>query len=173
MNVRILVSICLLAFPFASNVQCAEPDDAAEAAEPATAHAERITDTGAYIAEIEDSLVLARNGDYGRLKRGSMGRLESSRDRIVDLLDGHESARELPTEDRIALYKAQEQISSILRNNDKDRVVCKRITTTGSRVPVNECLTVAEREVRAQVARENTEKLIRNVCTPGEGQSCD
>ena len=43
---------------------------------------------------------------------------------------------------------------------------------TGSRLPRTECMSVAEREARAKAARENTDKFIRNVCTPGEGSSC-
>lgn len=171
MNVKTGVLGCLMAL-LASHVMATVQSDVTTLGERANAQAERITDVEHYLAEINDSLRLARDGEYGRIKREDMSRLESTRDRIADLLEGHASASELSSEDRIALYQAQELISTTLGTNDKNRVVCKRATQLGSRLPVKECLTVAQREELARAARENTDRAQRIVCYAGEGNDC-
>lgn len=140
--------------------------------ELATAEAEKITDAEAFVEEIDLALDVAQEGGYGRLKRGAMPRLESARDRIADLLEGHDNAMELSPEERIELYNAQELITSILKNDDKDRVVCRKEVRTGSRVPTTECLTIAQLEERTRASRYTTNKMQTMGCVPGEGQSC-
>ena len=165
MKVRVLVLACFLAL--SSTADAVEPG----VQERAAVHAERITDVNAYLAEVGDSLRMARDGSYGKIKRSEMSRLETAQNRIKGLLEGRSSGQELSPDDRVALYQAQEMISSIL-GKDKNRVVCKRTTKLGSRLPINECLTVGQREQLAKDARENTDRTQRNVCYAGEGQSC-
>jgi hypothetical protein len=141
-------------------------------AERADAQAAEITDADAFIDEIDTAIGLARSGEYGQLGRSQLSRLDRARNQIAKLLDGHASALELRPDDRIALYNAQEYITSTLRNDDKDRMICKREVRTGTRVPKTECLTVAEREARAETARDNTDKHQRDVCYPGVGNPC-
>jgi hypothetical protein len=172
MRIRVLLVAGLLAFPLIGHAAISEPAKGASVAERAQANAERIRDADAFIEEIEDSVAMARAGEYGRLKRGTVVRIEMARDKIIKLLDGHASALDLPPEDRIELYNAQEVIVAAIRSDDKNRTVCKREMTTGSRLPTTECMTVAEREARKRNAAENTDKFIRNLCIPGEGNSC-
>ena len=125
-----------------------------------------------WLDEIDDTLALARDGTYGRLKRGSMIQAESARDKIAKLLEGHENAMELPPEERIELYNAQETIVAMIRSDDKGRMVCKKEIRLGSRMPTTECLTVAQREEKARGARDGANDTLRNVCVLGEGQPC-
>jgi hypothetical protein len=172
MNAPLILLVGLLACPLSASASIDERGADAALAERAEAHALRITDADAFVAEVEDAVRMAQDGVYGRLKRGSMPRLERARDLIVELLDGRASAMELTPDDRVALYNAQEEITATLNRNDKGRKVCKREPTIGSRLAKTECLTIAEREARARNARENTDELFRSVCHEGPGNAC-
>ncbi len=140
--------------------------------ERANARAAGITDAQLFLEEIDQTLSLAMAGDYGRLKRGDITRMNKARDVIADLLEGHGTALELPPEERIELYNAQELLTATIRSDEKDRKVCKIEAVTGSRLAKTECMTVAEREERAQRAAEGTEDTVRSYCRPGfEGRN--
>jgi hypothetical protein len=172
MRIRLLAIASLLAFPLLCSAAIDERESGPSLAERAQTNAERIGDADAFLEEIDAAVEMARAGEYGRLKKGTVVRIEMARDKINDLLEGHESALELKPDDRIALYNAQETITAAIRADDKNRTVCKRELTTGSRLPTTECMTVAEREARRKNAQENTDKFIRNLCTVGEGNDC-
>lgn len=172
MKLRTLFLSCLLALPLAAQARIAEESETATLAQRADAAAEKITDAEAFVDEIDDTLSLARDGTYGRLKRGSMSQAEDARDKIASLLEGHETAMELPPEERIELYNAQELIVAMIRNDEKGRMVCKKEIRVGSRFPTTECLTVAQREEKARAARAGTHDTMRTVCIPGEGNPC-
>lgn len=165
-----LVFVALLAMPLTAFA--ADEGSEPTPAERADAAAERIHDAPAFVSEVENAVEMARDGVYGRLARGGMERVERARDLIVDLLEGRDSAMELGPEDRIALFNAQEVIRAELNSDQKSRKVCKREPVIGSRLPKTVCLTVAEREARAQASREGTEELFRSVCHAGPGNAC-
>ena len=156
-----LILVALL-FPGLTFASIGEPS-ATDLATKANRHAESITDAEAFVEEVTETVDLARSGEYGRLKRGDMAKLDFAQEQISELLAGHATAMELRPDDRITVYNAQERITAILRNNDKDRIVCKREAKTGTRLAVTECMTVAEREQRAKVARENVSKKQRDI----------
>lgn len=131
-----------------------------------------IVDSTEYLSGIERTVELAMRGEYGLLRRGADRRLGSARDRIAALLKGHPTTSELKPKDRIDLVNAEEVIKAIIRNDDKDRLVCKYEAATGSRVATKECLTIAQREARAKQARRSVAESRQRVCFPGEGQSC-
>jgi hypothetical protein len=172
MKIRPFLLAALLGLPVPVLAAVDEPRADAALAARAEAQARRITDAEAFLIEVDDALEMAREGVYGRLKRGSMDRLERARDEIVALLSGHANALELGPDQRIALYNAQELISSTLNRDDKGRKVCTREPTLGSRLAKTECLSVAEREARARSARENTDELFRSLCHEGPGNAC-
>lgn len=140
--------------------------------EQVNARAERITDAQAFMKEIDQTIDLANSGQYGRIKTRDLDRIAAARDTIASLLEGRTKATELKPEQRLELFNAQELITSIVRNDEKNRKVCQRVQVTGSRVPKSECLTVAEREARAKAASETTARSQRVGCIPGEGNSC-
>lgn len=172
MKLRILFLSCLLTLPLAAQARIAEETETATLAQRADAEARKITDAEAFLDEIDETLAMAREGTYGPLKKGSMVQAESARDKIARLLEGHENAMELQPDERIELYNAQETIVAMVRNEDKDRMVCKKEIRLGSRMPTTECLTVAQREEKARGARAGANDSLRNVCVPGEGQPC-
>jgi exonuclease VII small subunit len=142
-------------------------------AERADAQAERISsDTPKYLAELDASIAMANKGQYGKLSRGSGERLAAARQTIGNLLQGDIDPRSLPPEDRLALFNAHQEIESIIKKNDKSRIVCTREQQIGSRVATTSCMTVGEREEIAQRAARGTDSMQRNVCTPGPGMAC-
>ena len=116
---------------------------------------------------------MAASGDYGRLQRGWKEQAQAARDRIATLLEGHASAIELSAGERAELHAAQYEINSLFNHKDKGRLVCKKVFQTGSRLTkATECLTIAEREMRAQAVRQNVDVIQREKCIMGEGQGC-
>lgn len=162
--------LCLLCTLALSSVTAVAQQKTLE--ERADARAEKISDAQALVREIDETIELTKEGGYGRIKAGDMDRIMAARNTIASLLEGRTRATELPPEQRIELYNAQELITSIIRNDEKNRKVCQRVQLSGSRVTKNECLTVAEREARARAARDSAQRLQRVTCVPGPGNPC-
>ena len=130
------------------------------------------TESQAYLAKIDDTLALAANGEYGTLKRGSTAKLQAERDRIAGVLATRTSITDLPVDDRLAIQNAEDAITAILRNKDKERMVCTREAQTGTRFTTSECMTVSQREARAKAAAEGVGDIQRETCVPNEFTSC-
>jgi hypothetical protein len=163
-----LATALLLAVAFAAP---AFAQDSAQAA--ADAQVDKIaTNVAKYIAEIDRAIALAKTGGYGKLQRGSEARLVAARETIGALLKDVSDPHELSDDKRLALFNAHETIASILKHQDKSRVVCTREKKTGSRLGTTECLTVGEREERARVSADLARESQRMTCSPGETSSC-
>lgn len=171
--VRLLVLCGFLALSLTSHPPAAAAEGDQVGAQDGDASAPILTDAQAYLAKIDATLELASKGQYGNLERGSDKRLQAARSRIADLLQSRHSIGDLPLADRMAVQNAEDVISSILRNKEKDRMVCRRDLQTGTRFSSTECLTVAEREARSVAAGASTLKAQQTICYPGEGQSCN
>jgi hypothetical protein len=175
MNKRTAIFSALLALALAGNAfgyaqqSTTDPNLTARA----DAQVEKIaTNLAKYVAEIDRAIAMAKDGQYGKLQRGSEARLVSARQAIGDLLRDVSDPRQLPPEKRLELFNAHEEIASIIKHQDKGRVVCTRERKTGSRLATNECLTVGEREERARVSSELTRDSQRMSCSPGETSTC-
>jgi hypothetical protein len=169
--------LMLLALVAAGSVRAADPPPAPAAAEADVAKADAqmqaiSDDTDQYLLELDRSINLAKQGQYGKLPRGANDRLDALRATIGDLLAGGQDPRALAPEQRIALFNAHQEIESILKKNDKSRMVCTREADTGSRISRTSCMSVGEREERAREASRGTHSMQENTCTPGEGNPC-
>jgi hypothetical protein len=123
------------------------------------------------LEEADIALDLAQEGQYGRISRRDMLELNEAHAAVHRLLEGHEAPEELDSDDRIALFNAQQKITAIVGNDDKNRKICKRVAVTGSRVAAVECMTVAQREARARASRSMAGEALRGFCIPGQGAS--
>lgn len=185
MNIRFLSVFSAIALALTGCVNTPEPTDSgiaparvqaqvqpsAQAARTTPSHMD--TDVGKVLAETDSSLEMARGGGYGRLKPGDLERLENAHENIKTLLDGHTSTSELSPQDRVALSNAQTLIASILRKDDKNRMICRPVAQTGSRLrTASECLTVGQREERAKGAREGIDKAQNTFCVPTPDHPC-
>ena len=164
MRMRNLALALLLA---AAPVAAEEPDTAARA-EAATAEIRNAKD---YLRDMRTAVELAQKGEYGKLDSKERRTLDESYKRLHTLLDGHDSPTELPLDDRIEIFNAQERIVAILDRHPKDTMICRKKKSTGTRIPATECLTIAQREARARNAREAMDRLAKpNPCV--SGQNC-
>jgi hypothetical protein len=85
-------------------------------------------------------------GIYASMRSADKARVETRLGNMQRLLQEHASGGDLPQADKIALINAQEEVNSILRHNDNNRVVCERRAPSGSHVPVTTCRTYREME---------------------------
>jgi hypothetical protein len=173
MKIRNLLAAAVL-FAIAFDASAIAQDSAqSDKSARADAQVEKIaTNLAKYIGEIDRAIAMAREGQYGKLQRGSEERLVNAREKIGALLHDVSDPRELSPDKRIELFNAHEEIASIINHQDKGRVVCTRERKTGSRLSTTECMTVGEREERARIAALGTNSMQQNVCTPGEGNAC-
>ncbi len=130
------------------------------------------TETQDYLAKIDRTLSLADKGQYGKLKRGAAEELQAARDLIAGALAGRTTLVGLPVSDQLKIQNAEDAIAAILRNKEKDRMVCTHEAKTGTRFSTTECMTVAQREARSNSAAEATGNVQRETCVPGETSSC-
>ena len=177
MSKHTVILASLLAFAsagFAANVSAGSIEEqGSSVAARADAQVEKISaDLAKYIGEIDRAIAMAKSGGYGKLERGSEARLAKARQEIGDLLKNTSDPRELPAEQRIALFNAHQVIESTINKQDKSRVVCTRERKTGSRVGITECLTVGEREERAKISSAMARDQQRVTCSTGETSSC-
>ena len=177
MSKHTVILASLLAFAsagFAANVSAGSVEEqGGSVAARADAQVEKISaNLPKYIGEIDRAIAMAKSGGYGKLERGSEARLAAARKEIGDLLKDTSDPRELPAEQRIALFNAHQVIESTINKQDKSRVVCTRERKTGSRVGITECLTVGEREERAKISSAMARDQQRSTCSTGETSSC-
>jgi hypothetical protein len=165
----LLLAVACVAPAFAQE----PPADPAAQVAKADAQVERIaSDTSKYLDELDAAIELAKKGTYGKLPKGAGNKLEDSREFIGKLLAGDRDPRTLDRDQRLALFNAHETIRSIINNDDKSRVVCKREQHLGSRVATTECLTIGEREALASHSARQAADVQRSTCSPGETSIC-
>ncbi len=181
MSIRTVSMAAWVSLMFLSSAAWSSPlpdDPVATAVDAAAKHRddeniEVIDDVNEYIARTRDVVLRARAGDYGRIKKVDMERVAKEQQSIEDLLGGRTGELTLTVDEQIQLANAQESINAIILSDDKSRMVCKRIAAIGTRLTKTECLSVAERERRAEKARDVI-KTSNDYCVPiaptgGEG----
>ena len=168
---RVILASCLLTLA----LSCNGPVTAAPVGQDAVSagfQAPPETEAQAYLAKIDHTLAMAANGQYGTLKRGSAKKLQVERDLIASILAVRPTVADLSPDEALKIQNAEDGITSILRSEEKDRMVCTREAKTGTRFATTECMTVAQREARSNSAAEATDNVQRNVCVAGEGNNC-
>jgi hypothetical protein len=165
MSLRSLSLSSLLAFAcVATAAEPVDPDVAARA-DAASAGIRNAQD---YLRDLRDSVELAKRGEYGKLSGADRKKLDASYGRIKELLGDHDSPLEMPLDDRIAMFNAQEAIVAIVERHPRDTMICRRKQSTGTRIPQTECLTIAQREARSRGAKEAMERMAKpNPCVSG------
>jgi hypothetical protein len=91
---------------------------------------------------------------FKHVAAGEKQRLYRAQDEMFSLLEGRRSVDELSTDQRIALYNAQEVVSSVLLEAELDREVCKREKVLGSHRSSLVCTTVREQRQMKEMARD-------------------
>ena len=110
------------------------------------------------------TLELARKGGYGRLTVGQVNMILAAHNRIVKLAERHKSLNELDKLELSTLQNSRARLDRLTKSGDKDRLVCRKVVKTGTRLIKSECLSVAQREERARAAQLAAEQIQRVVC---------
>ncbi len=149
----------------------AKPEEARSLTERVDARIAKIGDTNDFVLEVNDNLNMALAGQYGAIDAEGVDRLRAAVAKINALLKGQQQVMDLHPDQRIELFNAQEEMTSILRNDQKGRIVCQNVKAMGTRVRQRECMSIAQREARAKAARERTSDHQRLSCVPYEGEA--
>lgn len=151
-RLAVLMTICLLPLSAQAVIERSTSTTDVEAA--AEAAAAKILDVPLYLAQRESDMEEARNGQYGRIPRPEMGRLQTSYDTIVRLLDGQDSIEALSTPQKVELFNAQQTFLSILEHQSETAVICERTRHIGSNIRRTACATRAERDLRREAEQD-------------------
>jgi hypothetical protein len=90
---------------------------------------------------------------FAHVTEADKQRLYRAQDELFALLENRSSVDELTTDQRIALFNAQETVSAVLLEAELDREVCRREKTVGSHRATLVCTTVRERRAMKETAR--------------------
>lgn len=135
---------------------------AADLQAPEPLDIETIEDFAVYKSAITDQL--EHSDTYVEITPDNRSRALILMSEITAIIDRGGSIDELPPVPRVELFNRQEELNQILTNAANDsRVICRRERPTGSRLPINNCKTLAER----RDAREGGKKYLRDIL-PGE-----
>lgn len=110
------------------------------------------------------AVALAQKGEYGRLSKVQYFMIKEAHSRIEQLAQANASFEDFDSDEKRIFDHASERINRLTRRTDENRMVCKRVVKTGTRLAESECLTVAQREARAKGSRERVEKFLTGVC---------
>jgi hypothetical protein len=96
---------------------------------------------------------MQQGGKYGYISGPERARVEKSLEIMQKLLTEHANASDLRAEDKVALVNAQEEVNSILTQNDNDRLVCEHKAKMGTKFPVTTCRTYGEMKIEQMEAQ--------------------
>jgi len=169
MSIRVVATIVffMLLAPVAASAQTPGASEKQDANE----RVERIDNVAEYVQRTREVIDGARDGIYGKIRKRDMDRVVQSQEQIEALFADRQGPITLTHDEQIQLTNAQESINAIIQADDKSRIVCTRAKVIGTRFAKTECITVAERERRADTARRII-KTANDYCVPGEGNPC-
>lgn len=138
---------------------CSAPLFAAELRAPEPMNIDTVRDFRMYQAAITDQL---KNSDtYAEITPENHSRALTLMSEIATIIDLSGSIEAMPPLLRVDLFNRQEELNQILANAaDDSRVICRRERPTGSKLPVNNCMTLAERRKTREGGREYLRDII-------------
>lgn len=104
---------------------------------------------------------LQPGGRYEFVKAGDRDRVESRLNTMEAVLQKNASKNDLGSTDKITLANAQEEVNSILKHNDSNRLVCESRAPIGSHLPVKTCRTFGEIEQQRRDAVRSVSEMDR------------
>jgi len=130
----------------------------------ASAEKASLADIRAQQTEIR-SAVLERSGPYKNMPERRRTELAARQTKLLDLIEGKQSVKELDEQQKTEVFNALEWISAAITGKDDDRLICERTRPTGSHRTQRLCFTVAERRGH----REGAGKMLvdRPLCWDG------
>lgn len=104
-------------------------------------------------------------GKYGYISSSDKSLVETRLADMQSLLAAHSNASDMPAQDKIALFNAQEEINSILYHNDNDRLVCEHKAKMGTNIATTTCRTYGEMKIEQREAQRYLEKRSQTPST--------
>lgn len=113
--------------------------------------------------------VIAKTGRYRDMDQPMRDRLLREQDKVLALLEGKASSKELTGPDQLVLFNSLEQISAIVNKAEDERMICERTRRVGSHRTENICKTVAQRRAERESAHDSIGRRDSRCLTVGCG----
>jgi hypothetical protein len=101
---------------------------------------------------------MQEDGRYADVTERERADIDANLDRMQALFEKSGSVETMGKDEQVALFNAQESVNAILEKRDRDRLICERSATTGSRISTTHCRTYGEIEAQ----REASQKMMRD-----------
>jgi hypothetical protein len=102
-------------------------------------------------------------GRYAYVNDREREEVEANLARMHALFEKVSSVDAMSKDGQVELFNAQEAVNAVLEKRDRDRLVCERSATTGSRIASTRCRTYGEIEAEREAGR----KLMRDKAAKG------
>lgn len=136
----------------------ASPLVAADISAPQPLDIETIDDFSVYEKAIIDQL--NNSNTYEEITPEQRSRALTLMTEIKAIIERSGSIAALPPLPRVDVFNRQEELNQILAQAaDDSRVICRRERPTGSKLPINKCMTLAER----RKTREGGKQYLRDI----------
>lgn len=99
--------------------------------------------------------VQAKSGIYANLSGSERDQLLTRQARMLRMIEGKKMSAELKEAEKIELFNTLEWIAAVVNDEDDERMVCERLTVVGSNVKKRVCMTVAQKRIASELARED------------------
>lgn len=99
--------------------------------------------------------VQAKSGIYASLTEREREQLLTRQARMLKMIEGKQMSAELVEAEKIELFNTLEWIEAVVNHADDDRMVCERRTVVGSNLKQRVCMTIAQKRIASDLAREN------------------
>lgn len=101
---------------------------------------------------------MQEGGRYAYVTERERSDVEANLARMQALFEKTPAVDAMGKDEQVALFNAQEAVNSVLEKRDRDRLVCERSATTGSRISATQCRTYGEIEAQ----RLASQKMMRD-----------
>jgi len=106
---------------------------------------------------------MENDGRYVYVRPDEREKVETSLTEMGRLFDEHESVAQMDKPTQVKLFNAQENVNAILTLRDRDRLICERGASTGSRIVGTSCRTYGDIEAARQAGNKF---MLERAATP-------
>ncbi len=115
-------------------------------------------------AQIEKDL---RGDAYSEISADNRAKVMAALERMTQRLEGGKRPQDLKGDDQVSWFNDQELVNTVLTQaREESRLVCERYRPTGSKMPQNLCLTVAQRRAAREEAVDEIRQIRRSEGAP-------
>ncbi|RFF29872.1 hypothetical protein [Wenzhouxiangella sediminis] len=119
-----------------------------------TAQAREVASIDEFMTALEELRGKLEDGDPRELSDREWREFNKLHGRFEDLLEGVDSVEQLSEDDEIALINTQEELDTLLLGGENDeRIICRKVRKTGSRISRRRCITQRELEIQQEQTR--------------------